>query len=142
MCAIPARPRRAEIRAGVQQSRSGLDAILDADAQVVHDVRVHLAGRKRGRHAIREKQRRIRGGFVFPAGAEELDRVVRVEVEQSGNRGLGVGERDSFGVRRRDGRVSADAQELPGANHDAGIADAVVAVAVKSQPPVMTMSRS
>ena len=93
----------------------------------MHDVRIHLAGRERRRHAVREKQRRIRGGFVLAAGVEQLHRVVRVEVEQPGNDRLGIGERDSLGVRRRDRQVAADAQELAGANHDAGIADAVVA---------------
>ena len=65
----------------------------------------------------------IRGRFVLAAGVEQLDRVVRVEVEQSGNDRFGVGDDDSLGVRRGDREVAADAQELAAADEDAGIAD-------------------
>ena len=110
--AIPPGPSGAEVRTGVEQPRSGLDAVLDPDAQIAHDVRIHLARRKRRRDAVGQKQRRVGGGFVLAAGAEQLYRVVRVEVEQPRNHRLAIRQRDTLGVRRRDRYVTADAQEL------------------------------
>ena len=105
----------------------GSNAVLDSNAQVVHRVRVHLARGERGSHAVGEKERRIRDRLVLATGVEQLDRVVRVQVEQPGNDRLGIRDGDSLGVRRRDRQIAADAKELAGANQNAGISNAFIA---------------
>ncbi len=52
---------------------------------------------------------------------------MRVEIEQAGNHRLRIGELNALGVRRGDGEIAADAQELAGADENAGIANSLVA---------------
>ena len=105
----------------------GSDAVLDPNAKVVHRVRIHLARGERRSHPVGEKERWVRDRLVLATGVEQLDRVVRVQIEQPGNDRLGIGDGNSLGVRRRDRQIAADAQELAGANQNAGIADAFIA---------------
>ena len=85
------------------------------------------AGGEGRRHTVRDEQRRVRDRFVLSPGIEQIHRVVRVEVEEARNDGLGIGDDDAVGVWCGDRQVSADAQDFPGANENSWISHTSVA---------------
>ncbi len=131
----PAGPRRAEVGPRAVEARADLLAALDAPPRGHHAFRIDLSARERRRHAVGKKDQRVDRVFVDAFLAEEIDRVVRVQVEEAGQDGLVRGQPDDLCVREVPaGESGAHFEEDPVANDEAGVRDERVADRVEELP--------
>src|SRR6185437_15933878 len=80
---VPAGTGRAEIRARVVDARADLVAAVDPLARRDHHARIDFAGWEGRGDAVGEKEDGIDGRLVYPSLPEEIDGVVRVQVEHA-----------------------------------------------------------
>ena len=128
---LPAWPGRSEVGARAQNARTDLLAAFDPAPRGHHPFRVDLAGGERRRHAVAEKHQRVRRVLVDAALAKQVDRVVRVQVEEPGQHVLVRAEPDHLRLaeiapaeRRADFEQHAVAHDDARIGHD-GVAHAV-----------------
>jgi hypothetical protein len=116
-------------------ARADLLTTLDATPRAHHAFRVHFAGRKRRGDAVAQEDQRIGRVFVHATRAEQVHRVVGVQVEQTGQQRL-VGRElhDAGGGEVAARERGAHFQEDALANDEAAVRHERVAHAVKQLP--------
>jgi len=84
--------------------------LVDLLARVAHPIRIDFTGRERGRDPVGEEYHWVDVVFVDSALPEEIERVVRVQIEQTREDGLPVFESNDRGRGLRLGGSEPDPQ--------------------------------
>ena len=131
---VPPPPPRSEVGTGVEEPRSGPLPALDGEAQLAHAVGVQLPGREGRGHAVGEEKLGIGGRLIHAALAEEVDGVMRVQVDEPRQDRLLLPKVEPRAKRARV-RGRADGNDAPVLDPDALVRHECAGVHVQPAPP-------